>query len=74
MVLLFSSSCIQSTIQLISSNIMADGGYSADDDNGNTAEDGRDDVNMDNQNANRENVTVNPANVNPGNHGRMFYM
>ena len=70
MVLLFSSSCNQSTMPVIFLTSTDDGRDGADDDGGNTA----DANNEDDQYANRENVAVSPTILNPGNDGRMFYL
>ena len=75
MVLLFSSSSIQSTIQVISFNISADYGDGADYDGGNTAIADRDDAsNEEDQHSNRENGKISHAKWNPDNDGRIFYM
>ena len=64
MVLLFSSSCIQSTTSVIFLSITADGADA----------DGDDANNEDKQHSKRDNGSVSPANWNPGNNGRMIYM
>ena len=71
MVLLFSSSCDQSTMPVILHSITADGRDGADYDSGNSSDDAN---NEDDQHTNRENGMVSPANLSPGSDGRMFYM
>ena len=73
--LLFSSSCNQSTTPVIFLTITTVDGDSADYGSGKSVDADRDDANNeDDQCANRENGAVSPANTNPGNDGRMFYM
>ena len=73
--LLYSSSCIQSTMPVIYLTITVDGGDGTDCNCGKSADADRDNArNEDDQHTNRETGTVSPAYSNPGNDGRMFYM
>ena len=75
MYLMISSSCNPSTMSVIFLTITADVRDVADYDGGNIADAYRDDANNeDDQHTNREIGYVSPANSNPGQDGRMFYM